>query len=140
MSEKLFRPRLLLAAVLGALVAVAAVTPQLESPMSRLANYDADSGAPVTTVAVDVAAIRRAAAILPTGTTYYLHVNDLTNGQLTHDLDGVVRLYFLPSVPVSQLRDARWILSWQHPQRVPAGVRARRTYRVGNDVYLVRVA
>jgi hypothetical protein len=136
----LSRDRIVVVAVLAVLVALAAVTPRLDSPMRRLANYDADPAAPVTTVAVDLAAIRRAAKILPAGTTYYLYVNDQSRGQLTHDLDGVARLYLLPSVPVLRPQDARWILSWMQPQRLPAGFDAQRSYRLAAGIYLVRVA
>lgn len=133
------RQRALIVVILALATALLAVVPRINSPISRLANYDADTGDPITTVALDIAAIKRAAALLPRGTTYYIYLEDNTQGQLTHDLTGVARLFLLPSLPVTRPADARWVLSYKAKTRVPPGLHARKTIRLGDRIYVVRV-
>ena len=84
-------------------------------------------------------AIRRAGAILPDsrGVTYYIHTRPVP--QLGHDLIGAGLLFFLPAVPVPSPREAQWVLSYDAPTLLPKGVRAEKTYRVGERIYLIRV-
>jgi hypothetical protein len=135
-SPDVQRPILVLA--LAAATALVAVTPGLNAPMARLAAYDADSRDPITTVPVDVDALRRAAELLPDDATYGLVVLDETSGQLTHDVEGVARLLFLPALLVDDPADAGWILRYGDAP-LPRGVRPLERIRVGSEVTLVRV-
>jgi hypothetical protein len=45
----------------------------------------------------------------------------------------------LPAQPVPTPSEARWVLSWDAPTKLPAGVAARRTYDLGGNRYLVRI-
>ena len=134
------RERLLVVTVLAAMTAAAAAIPGLNAPFSRLANYEGDTGAPVTSVPVDAAAIERAARLLPRGTTFAHHVGGDPLGQLDHDVIGIARLYFLPSVLVYDPADAEWLLSYKAERLVPEGLRARGSRRVGDGIFLVRLA
>jgi hypothetical protein len=120
-------------------VAVALAPGRLSTPIRRLANYRADTRDPIYNAPLDGGAIRRAGAILPNSrdVTYYIHTRP--EPQLGHDLIGAGLLFFLPAVPVPSPREAHWILSYDAPTRLPKGVSAERTYRVGRRIYLIRV-
>ena len=130
------RPILVLA--LAAATALVAVTPGLNSPIGRLAAYDADSRDPITTVPVDVDALRRAAAILPDDAVYGIVVLDETSGQLTHDVEGVARLLFLPALPAKDPARGDWILRYGAAQ-LPAGTRVAERVQVADGIALYRV-
>ena len=134
------RARAAILALLALLTLVLALAPRpLSSPIRRLANYRADSREPIYNATIDARAIRRAGAILPNSdrVTYYIHTRP--EPQLGHDLIGAGLLFFLPARAVPSPREARWVLSYEAPTRLPGGVRAERTYEVGPRIYLVRV-
>ena len=134
------RVRLGLVALLALLTAAVAFAPgRLSGPIRRLANYRADTRDPIYNAPIDGRAIRRAGAILPDsrGVTYYIHTRPVP--QLGHDLIGAGLLFFLPAVPVPSPREAQWVLSYDAPTLLPKGVRAEKTYRVGERIYLIRV-
>jgi hypothetical protein len=122
--------------------AVAAAAPRLDGPVSRVANYRADSadpiwdnrGAPPT----DAAALRRAGRILPDGARYYLRVGAGPPG-LEHDVQGAALLFFSPALPVQRPADAGWILSYRARPLLPPGLRPSLVHDLGAGVFLVRV-
>ena len=133
------RSRLLLLAGLSAATALLALAPRpFSSPIARLANYNANSGDPTYDTSVDAHALRRAAAILPLGTTYAIW-DDPANAQLKADLRGAADLLFTPSLPVAEASRARWILSYDAPSLAPPGVVVARVVRLGPGIALVQV-
>jgi hypothetical protein len=128
--------RLPLILLLVLATALVAATPATNGLMSRLAAYDADSADPITTVPVDIAAIRRAAGLVPDEASYALVVNG--DGQLQHDVDGVVRLHFMPSLPVTDRAEADWLLVYGGGAP-PAGSSVAERVRVGELVDLYRL-
>ena len=128
-------------AVLTVLTLALAVAPApLGSPIRKLANYRADTRDPIfNSPAVEGSALRKGGRILPdsTSSTYYIYTRP--DPQLGHDLIGASLLFFLPGRPVPSPAEARWVLSWDAPSRLPAGVDAVRTYRLGERIYLVRI-
>ena len=112
---------------------------RLGAPIRRLANYDADTRDPIYNAPVDGAAIRTAGRLIPDSRreTYYIYTGPYP--QLGHDLIGAGLLFFLPALAVSDPKDARWILSYEAPSRVPRGIQAGRSYRLGPKIFLVRV-
>lgn len=132
------------AALLGVLAAATlglAVAPApLGSPIRKLANYRADSRYPIfNSPEVAAPALQRAGAIVPDSKweTYFIWTR--ADPQLGHDLIGASLLWFLPARPVPKPSEARWVLSWDAPSRLPPGVAARRTYDLGGHRYLVRI-
>ena len=131
------------AAIVGVLTLVTvglAVAPgRLGAPIRKLANYRADTRDPIYNWPLDARAIRRAGALLPNSksATYFIYTR--AEPQLGHDLIGASLLWFLPARPVPKPSEARWVLSWDAPSRLPPGVAARRTYDLGGHRYLVRI-
>ena len=132
------------AALLGVLAAATlglAVAPApLGSPIRKLANYRADSRYPIfNSPEVSAPPLQRAGAIVPNSRdeTYYIWTRP--DPQLGHDLIGASLLWLLPARPVPTPAEARWVLSWDAPSRLPPGVVARRTYDLGGHRYLVRI-
>jgi hypothetical protein len=132
------------AALLGVLAAATlglAVAPApLGSPIRKLANYRADSRFPIfNSPEVSAPPLQRAGAIVPDskGETYYIWTRP--DPQLGHDLIGASLLWLLPARPVPASAEARWVLSWDAPTRLPPGVVAQTTYDLGGQRYLVRI-
>jgi len=114
--------------------ALAATVPGLKGPLSRLANYRADSADPIwDQPGTNGAALRTAAKLLPDDTTYFVWPRDV------HDLDGAGFLLFTPAVPVSDPGEARWVLSYRQLPLVPPGVRPVRVRRLAPGIALVEV-
>jgi hypothetical protein len=120
-------------------IALAVAPGRIGAPIRRLANYRADTRDPIYNWPLDPRAIRRAGALLPnsTRTTYYIYTRP--EPQLGHDLIGAGLLFFLPALAVPDPRQAEWVLSYQTSSLLPPGLRAKRTYELGNRIYLVRV-
>jgi hypothetical protein len=134
------RGRFVLVAALALLTLLLAVAPgRPGSPIRRLANYKADTRDPIYNAQIDPHAIRRAAAILPDSrrTTYYIYTGP--RPQLGHDLIGAGLLFFLPALAVPNPREAGWVLSYQAPRLVPAGLTPERVYSLAHRVFLVRI-
>ena len=133
------RARIAVVCVLLAATALLAVAPRpLSSPIRKLANYSANGADPIWDARppVDGAAFRKAAKIVPPKAYIYVYG---PGGQYQHDLLGATQLYFAPVFPVAYPRQAKWVLSYQQPRLVPAGVRAVKSWAVGDHVYVVRV-
>jgi hypothetical protein len=130
-----------LAVVLGlaAATALLAAAPGLNRPFARLANYDADGPDPVYDAAVDGAAVRRAASLLPERTTYFVHTSP-SDPLLIGNLKAAGQLFFAPALPVRDPAEARWVFSYHAPTPLPPGLRAERRYTLGERIYLLRVA
>jgi hypothetical protein len=130
-----------LALLLGLAVATAvlAVVPGLNRPIARLANYDADGRDPIYDANVDGDAIRRAAELLPDGTTYYIHTPP-DDPLLIGNLKAAGQLFFAPALPVRDAGAARWVLSYGAERLLPPGLRAARRQRLGERIYLVEIA
>jgi hypothetical protein len=128
---------LLLALVVA--TAVLAVVPGLDRPFARLANYDADTRDPIYDADVDGDAIRRAASLLPERTTYYVHTSP-SDPLLIGNLKAAGQLFFAPALPVLDVADARWVLSYRAERLLPGELRAERRYRLGDGIYLIEVA
>ena len=127
---------LLAAATLGLALAPA----PLGSPIRRLANYRPDTRYPIfNSPEVAATPLQRAGVIVPDSRdeTYYIWTRP--DPQLGHDLIGASLLWLLPARPVPKPSEARWVLSWDAPSRLPPGVVARRTYELGGQRYLVRI-
>lgn len=135
-----WKARAAIAAVVAAVVGAVAFAPQpLSSPIRRVANYRADSANPIFNVPLDAGALRRAGELIPDDARETWFVHTRPEPQLGHDLLGAGLLFFTPALPAADAARARWILSYEARTRLPAGVEAQRTYRLGDAVYLVRV-
>ena len=121
---------------------LAATVPHLDGPVSRLANYRPDSADPIWdnrgSPPTDGAALRRAGAIIPSRTTYYVEVGGGPPG-LYHDVLVGATLFFLPALRVLSPADAQWVLDYRARPLVPSSLRPVRVYRVGDGIFLVRV-
>ena|ERR1700690_651719 len=127
-------------ATLTVVTALAAITPHLDAPFRRIAKYHGESGDPITTVAVDIGAIKRARAILPSRSSYYIELpTGPAAGQLRNDVGGVVGMYFLPSLQVNRAGSANWVLAYGVGAALPPLTKALQRYDLGGDVYLVRI-
>jgi hypothetical protein len=124
--------------VLALATAVLAVVPGLNRPIARLANYDADGPDPLYDANVDGRAIRRAAELLPERTTYFIYAPQ-ADPLLTGNLKAAGQLFFAPALPVRDLREARWVLSYG-VETLPSGLQARRRHRLAEGIELVEVA
>lgn len=134
------RTRAAIVAVLMLVTIGLAVAPgRLGAPIRKLANYRADTRDPIYNWPLDARAIRRAGALLPNSksATYFIYTR--AEPQLGHDLIGAGLLFFLPARAVPSPREARWVLSYEAPTRLPTGLHAERTYELGRRIYLVRV-
>jgi hypothetical protein len=126
---------------LAVVVAVAAVTPKLDAPFRRLAKYQGHSGDPLTSVPIDVAAVKRARTIMPPGSRYFVYLpSGPAFAQEQNDLDGVALFYLLPSLRVRHAADAGWVLAYGVGRALPQGVNAARRYPLGGGAFLVRLA
>lgn len=125
---------------LAALTAVLAVVPRVNEPFARLANYDADGPDPIYDAAVDGSVIRRAAELIPDGTTYYIHTAP-NDPLLIGNLKAAGQLFFAPALPVQDPLAARWVLSYGAPTLLPDPLRgaSRRQQRLGDGIYLVEL-
>jgi hypothetical protein len=127
-------------ALLLTLAAATAVLALLSfGPIARLANYDADGPDPIYDASVDGEAIRRAARLLPEETTYYVHTSP-ADPLLIGNLKAAGQLFFAPALPVLDPARARWIFSYRAETALPPGLRAERRHRLGEGIYLVRLA
>jgi hypothetical protein len=121
---------------------LAATVPRLDGPVSRLANYRADSADPIwdnrSATPTDGRALRLAGKLMPSHTTYWLDVDPSVPG-LSHDVEGAALLFFAPALPVARPADAEWVLNYGARPLLPAGLRAARVYRLGAGIALVRV-
>ena len=130
----------------GAVVAAAivvAVVPGLESSVTHLQRYGADSADPQYDVSVDRDSLHRAGAILSRdGGTYFVYTpSNVPNAPvLRGNLGAAIRLWALPALPVAWPEQAEWVFSYQTARRLPPGLRAGRIYPVGPRIYLVKVA
>lgn len=135
--DPLLRVSLVALVALGFLAA--AVAPgQLSAPLRRVANYAADGPDPIWDTAVDGRSLRAGGRLLPDDATYFIH-HSRVDAQLAHDLQGGTLLFFTPALPMRSVHDADWVLSYQAKHLLPPGVRAGRTYRIGDRIYLVQV-
>jgi hypothetical protein len=121
-----------------ALVALAllAAPQRFPGPVRQLARHSLNTPNPVPTAQLDVGALRRAASLVPPGATYAV-VAPPGDPQLAGDLVSVARLFFLPALSVADPSRAEWLLRYN--AATPAGVKAMRTYRLGNGVVLERL-
>jgi hypothetical protein len=129
--------------VIACAVTLVATVPRLDRPVSRLANYHADSVDPIWDnrgdPATDGVALRRAGRLLPSNARYWLDVDPTVPG-LRHDVEGAGLLFFGPALPVARAADADWVLNYRARPLLPPGLRAGRVYRVAPGVALVRLA
>lgn len=122
--------------VLGTALVVALLSvapgPQ-RSWVKRVVNAQADGPDPHYDVAIDAAAVRRAAKLLPDRTTYVVAV---PAGQpvLRGNLRAAAQLFFAPALPVQSPADAHWALV-----AGAGGPRGAATYRLGGGLRLVRL-
>ena len=137
------RKRGALVAGLTVITALAAITPHIDAPFRRLVKYHGDSGAPITTSAIDVAALARAGSILPSGSSYYVDVPPDSASpeaaQIRNDVEGVTGLYFAPSLRVFRISDANWLLAYGVGTALPPPASALKRYTVGDGIYLVQI-
>jgi hypothetical protein len=130
LGERRIRIRLAIVAAVAAAAGVAAAIPL--APVARLANYTPDPRGPIYDHPTDDAALREAGRLLPGDARYAV----VGGGA---DARAAAFLYFAPALPVADPGDAGWVLSYQAAARVPRGVVALRSYRVGDGIYLLRV-
>jgi hypothetical protein len=141
-----FRARVGIVAGLIVITALILVAPgPLGRYLRRTANVHADRAYlntpdPVWDAQVNGAAFRRAARILPPGATYYIYAPTASLQLRAHDLPGAGLVFFSRALPVKHVRDASWILSYDAPRLLPAGVRAARVVRVAGGIRLIEVA
>jgi hypothetical protein len=132
------RREVALVLVLVAATAVVASVPGLNTPVARLAAYEGDGPEPLYDAALDAAAIRRAGELLPDRTTYSVYA-PAVRPLLAGNLKAAAQLFLAPALPVHDLAQADWILSYGAPQPLPAGLRALRIHRLAPRVALVEV-
>lgn len=123
-------------AVAAVALALLAAPGRFPGPIRRLAQHSLNTPDPVPTARIDVAALRRAAGLVPAGATYAIVVPS-TDPQLGADLRGIARVLFLPALAVADPSHADWLLRYHASS--PAPVQVARTYRLGNGVVLERL-
>ncbi len=119
------------------LVAVAPV-PRLHWLYREAVRSNADGPDPLFSAPVDGPAMRHAGALLPDDATYYIHASQ-SDAPLRYNLTGAARLFFTPAVGVQVAERAQWVLSYRAPDLLPPGLRAGRSVRLGDRIYLIRV-
>jgi hypothetical protein len=133
-------------AIAGACVAVTAATIAAPAPpgtlVRRLANagagrHDPDSRDPLTTVPLDMRALRRVGTIARGGSLFLEFPR--TNAQLAHDLLGATTVLVPDALPAQSVQGARWILAYGVRASLPPGTSARHTWRLAPSVTLVEV-
>lgn len=130
-------PRRTLVAALVAATAVAFLLPGVGGPLQRLAKVDGDGPDPRYDIAIDGAAIRRAARILPDDARYFVAVGG--HDPLEHgNLKAAAQLFFAPALPVQDPAAAGWLLSYHEEPVVPAG-RVRRVVPLAAGLALVEL-
>ena len=123
-------------AVSAAALALLAAPGRFPGPVRQLARHSLNTPDPVPTARLDVAAVRRAAGILPSRATYAV-VAPPNDPQLTADLLSVARVFFLPALAVADPSRAQWLLRYQTAPSAPVDVVRR--YQLGNGVVLERL-
>jgi hypothetical protein len=109
-----------LLAALVAATAVAFLLPGVGGALRRLAKVDGDGPDPRYDIAIDPAAIRRAARILPNDARYFVAVGG--HDPLEHgNLKAAAQLFFSPALPVQDPAAAGWLLSYHEEPAVSAG-------------------
>jgi hypothetical protein len=137
------KARALIVLAVACAATLAATVPRLDGPVSRLANYRADSADPIWDNSrgprpTDGAALRRAGELLPAHAAYWLDVDQSVPG-LQHDVEGAALLFFAPALRVERPADADWVLNYGARPLLPPGLRPERVYRLGAGVALVQV-
>ena len=133
------RARIAVILGLAAATAVLAVSPRpFSTPIYRVANYKSNGADPIWDARppVDGTAFRRAARLLPPRAYLYIYG---PGDQYQHDLLGAAVLYFAPVFPVADPKLAHWVLSYQEPTLLPHGLRALRSWPLGDRIFLVSV-
>ncbi|MGZ4280640.1 MAG: hypothetical protein ACXVQ4_00965 [Gaiellaceae bacterium] len=125
-----------MAAVSVAALALLAAPGRFPGPVRQLARHSLNTPDPVPTARIDVAAVRRAAGILPSRATYAV-VAPPNDPQLAGDLLSVARVLFLPALGVADPSRAQWLLRYHATPSAPIDVVRR--YRLGNGVVLERL-
>jgi hypothetical protein len=125
--------------VLGAIALVAAApVPRFHDLFRQVVRPHAETPDPLYSAPVDGRALRRAGDLLPDDATYYLQIGRLP-GLLPFNVRGAANLFFTPAVQVRDASQAGWVLSYRAPAPIPAGLRAVRTTRLGDGIYLLEV-
>jgi len=121
----------------GVLVMAAAPVPKLHGLYTRLVSPHADRPDPHYGTAIDAAAMRRAGDVLPDDATVFVYTPN--DPAFRHNVMAGVRLFFTPAAVTDQARDAKWVFSYDTPQPVPPGVRAREVVPLADQVRLARI-
>jgi hypothetical protein len=105
-------------------------------PVRQLAEHSLNTPDPIPTAHLDVAAVRKAATIVPAGATYVV-LTPASDRQLGHDLQGIAALLMLPAVPVADPARADWLL--RDGERRPKALHVVHSYSLGDGIVLDRL-
>jgi hypothetical protein len=131
------RAAICLVVLAGFLLIAATPVPGFHWLYQHAVRSDADGRDPLYSAPVDAAALRRAGPLMPEDATYYVHAGP--TDLVRQNVGGAARLFLTPAVRMSRPADADWILSHGVANPLPVGLRAARTIRLGERVYLIRV-
>jgi hypothetical protein len=117
--------------------------PEYAPIINRLPGYRPQTGDPIyfhfasrEPTQVDTAAIRRAARLVPDDATYFVQAPESSPSK--DDVVLAARLFFLPAVLSLRADRVGWVLSYRSTS-IPGGLRAITSYRLDQDLRLVRV-
>ena len=109
------------------------------SPLARVVNLDGDGPDPQFDTPLDALGLRRAGALLPDDTTYFVHAPG-ASPLLQGNLKAATQLFLAPALPVQPPQAARWLVAYDAGGAPIRGLRIAERRRVGRLVELVRVA
>jgi hypothetical protein len=111
--------------------------PDYAPVLRRLPRYEGQSGDPDMgrlNARIEIAAVRRAAELVPDDALYYVDAPE----PFAEGLDRVARLFFVPSVAVRRPDDAAWILAFRS-RSPPPGVVTLDSFELGRELSLLRI-
>jgi hypothetical protein len=120
----------------GAQARLAHRVPRTYDLLSRLPGHPADPPEPSFGAPIDLAAIRKAAHLIPRGATYKVIVGDPEN--LGYAVNSAATLYLADALRVSKLADAAWVVSYDAHPPIPAALDPVAVTQLGADVLVIR--
>lgn len=134
------RREVALVLVLVAATAIVAAVPGLNTPIARLAAYDGDGPEPLYDAALDAAAIRRAAVLVPDDATYFVQA-PREDPLVVGNVKAAAQLFLTPALLVHDPDEAGWVLSYRTRggPLLPGTLRPLRSHRLAPEFTLVEV-
>jgi hypothetical protein len=97
---------------LVAATALVAAVPGLNTPVARLAAYDADGPEPLYDAPIDAAAFRRASELVPDDATYFVQA-PREDPLVVGNVKAAAQLFLTPALLVHDPKDADWVVSYR---------------------------